>query len=277
VSSHISFRRRGAQQAWLATLGLLVFTAGLMLAWHSALGEWTESQAFGRFAIRSEMPLSPTEGDRLLDEMAQLQADVEHVLQLPNSGKPVQVNLFQSRGNYLKSLQPQFSQASNRSALYIQQHDGGQIYLYRHPGYERDLRHECTHAVLHNVFRSLPLWLDEGLAEYFEMPAGERLEKNPQLLSVAADFADGQLVELEQLEQLDRIEEFQNAHYRASWAWTHFLLNGPPPIQQALREYLSQARSAPAGRLSDWLQAQLPDFQQQFAMHIEPWTRATQR
>ena len=28
--------------------------------------------------------------------------------------------------------------------------------------------HETTHALLHNVFQYLPLWLDEGIAEYFE-------------------------------------------------------------------------------------------------------------
>jgi len=28
--------------------------------------------------------------------------------------------------------------------------------------------HEITHALLHNVFQYLPLWLDEGIAEYFE-------------------------------------------------------------------------------------------------------------
>ena len=34
-----------------------------------------------------------------------------------------------------------------------------------------DLRHEMTHAYLHSVVPDVPLWLDEGLAKYFELPA----------------------------------------------------------------------------------------------------------
>ena len=34
---------------------------------------------------------------------------------------------------------------------------------------EEDLRHEATHALLHVAVGDLPLWLDEGLAEYFEV------------------------------------------------------------------------------------------------------------
>ena len=35
-----------------------------------------------------------------------------------------------------------------------------------------DLRHEVAHGYLHAVVPNLPLWLDEGLAEYFEVPRG---------------------------------------------------------------------------------------------------------
>ena len=36
-----------------------------------------------------------------------------------------------------------------------------------------DLRHEVAHGYLHAIVPSIPLWLDEGLAEYFEVPRGQ--------------------------------------------------------------------------------------------------------
>ena len=37
-----------------------------------------------------------------------------------------------------------------------------------------DLRHELTHALLHGVLKDVPLWLDEGLAGFFELPPDAR-------------------------------------------------------------------------------------------------------
>ena len=34
--------------------------------------------------------------------------------------------------------------------------------------FEADLRHECTHALLHAALPYVPLWLDEGLASLYE-------------------------------------------------------------------------------------------------------------
>ena len=44
------------------------------------------------------------------------------------------------------------------------------VYTYWGDRIQQDLRHELTHALLHSVLKDVPLWLDEGLAEYFELP-----------------------------------------------------------------------------------------------------------
>ena len=46
------------------------------------------------------------------------------------------------------------------------------VYTYWGNRIQQDLRHELTHAILHSVLKDVPLWLDEGLAEYFEVPHG---------------------------------------------------------------------------------------------------------
>ena len=38
-----------------------------------------------------------------------------------------------------------------------------------------------THAILNASLRYVPIWLDEGLAKYFETPRGDRATQNPFL------------------------------------------------------------------------------------------------
>src|ERR1051325_6012977 len=47
------------------------------------------------------------------------------------------------------------------------------VYTYMSNKLHIDLRHELTHAMLHCVLKSVPIWLDEGLAEYFQVPSGQ--------------------------------------------------------------------------------------------------------
>src|SRR5947209_8380306 len=52
-------------------------------------------------------------------------------------------------------------------------HGGGDelpVYTFNGDHIRQDLRHELTHALLHSVLKDVPLWLDEGLAEFFELP-----------------------------------------------------------------------------------------------------------
>ena len=60
---------------------------------------------------------------------------------------------------------------------------------YRNPEFGNDLRHECTHALLHAVLPAVPLWLDEGLAKYFEVQRASRAYGHPYLSSFAVDGA----------------------------------------------------------------------------------------
>ena len=65
-----------------------------------------------------------------------------------------------------------------------------------------DLRHELTHALLHSVLKDVPLWLDEGLAGYFELPP-ENDGVNPQHLELLRRGPfQPDLARLESLEQV---------------------------------------------------------------------------
>src|SRR5437879_4378999 len=114
------------------------------------------------------------------------------------------------------------------------------VYTYWGDRIQQDLRHELTHALLHSVLKDVPLWLDEGLAEYFEMPPGwngvnyKHLEQLRQA---------GTKINLERLEQLADVKEMNAAEYRESWAWVHLMLRGSPAGRQVLTAYLQELRT----------------------------------
>ena len=108
---------------------------------------------------------------------------------------------------------------------------------------EEDLRHESTHALLHASVAELPLWLDEGLAEYFE--GQEVLDGlNPEHLArLPDDLASDWMPDLGRLEHLDDVRQMTPRDYRESWAWVHYLLHSTSENKAALLTYLYDIRN----------------------------------
>jgi hypothetical protein len=107
-----------------------------------------------------------------------------------------------------------------------------------------DLRHEVTHGCLHASLKGLPLWLDEGLAEYYEVPSTAAGWNNGHAINLAARHAAGDWrPHLERLESLDRPGDMQQADYAEAWAWTYWMLHGSPEVRAVLGEYLREAQS----------------------------------
>ncbi|WP_437205723.1 hypothetical protein [Planctomicrobium sp. SH664] len=251
-----------------ALLGVLILT----LAWHAALGEWADNRTSGIFQLRSEFALGEANAQQLLQAMARQQDEIERLLQLPPGMKTIEVNLFRNRFSYQAYLKQRVPEGMNRPALYVQGTDMGRVYVYRRWGYEQDIRHECTHAVLHNSLPYLPLWLDEGLAEYFEVPAEDRSTRNPHHGELKRRLLLGWQPDLPALEKLQSLNEMGAEHYRESWAWAHFLLHGPPEVRQILSDYLFDIqRGALAGQLSDRLLTRLPNVNAQLVSHLRNW------
>jgi hypothetical protein len=106
------------------------------------------------------------------------------------------------------------------------------------------LRHEVAHGYLHAVAPGLPLWLDEGLAEYFEVPRGNGGLNRPHL-DLLADMTEheGWRPDLARLEQLKNAAAMDQLDYAESWAWVYFLLNSDTPTRELLTNYLADLRA----------------------------------
>lgn len=109
--------------------------------------------------------------------------------------------------------------------------------------------HEYTHALLHLNFPPLPLWLDEGLAEFYgntvitdkEIELG-RIDKSHLYL-----LQQTKLIPVETLLQVDHSSPYYNEQNRASifyaesWALVHFLMLDPEARKQQLLTHFFDA------------------------------------
>ena len=82
--------------------------------------------------------------------------------------EPIEMYLFSDQRGFRRFVARYFPQAPERRALYIKGNGPGIVLAYYSNQFDVDLRHECTHALIHASLPMMPLWLDEGLAMFAE-------------------------------------------------------------------------------------------------------------
>lgn len=255
-----------------ARLPLIVAAAFLAVATATVSADWADQRRAGAFEIRSEFALTDDEGRDLVREIETLKSDVESLLAISASDDPIQVSLFSSVRTYRDHLSQRVPEGVNRPALFVKGADMSRVYVYRRKGFSTDVRHECTHAVLHNALPFVPLWLDEGFAEYFETPAAQRSAGSPYLKSLKRSILFRWRPNLQRLEVLEELSDMQDDEYRESWAWVHFMLHGPPEVRQVLSDYLDDIRQGDATTpLSSRLAVVAPNYNQMLVHHLKTW------
>ena len=187
----------------------------------------------------------------LFRELGVLREQVFKELQLPPSQSLIQVYLFEDKERYERFMQSKYPDLPKRRAFFVAQPKrfGGPedliVYTYWGDRIQQDLRHELTHALLHSVLKDVPLWLDEGLAEYFEMPASWKGVNYQHLESLRRGALGPTPCNLDRLEQFTDVQQMAPAEYREAWAWTHLMLRSTPQAKQALLAYLQDLRTNP--------------------------------
>lgn len=201
---------------------------------------WVDQRRVGPFICRASFPLDP----ELLAEadLARLELELRRVLALRPCTQQVEVLLLRDAKQHRRLIAARHPGAPYRRALFYKSGARSVIYAYRQPELAIDLRHECTHALLHADLPMVPLWLDEGLAEYFEPRPIDRPRGPSHLKPVLRDAGRGRLKSLKELEKKHELAEMTETDYRYAWAWTHFLLHGPPAASQELWALLSSLR-----------------------------------
>ncbi|QDV22464.1 hypothetical protein Q31a_07490 [Aureliella helgolandensis] len=228
---------------------------------------WPVELRVGQFKIHADFELTEREG--LAAELQHLTADVSGLLSIELSQAPVHVVLFATAAEYRRYMENYFPSLPTRRALFVQDRGPGMLFTYWHPQVATDLRHEVTHALVNAHASSLPLWFDEGLAEYFEVERDRRFQGNPYLPQILERSKAGYVPALEQLESVDDIARFDNSQYRDSWSWVHFMLHRSPQTRQLLTRYLTTQRSGESQlSLSRQLRQFMADPEREYSEHF---------
>jgi hypothetical protein len=224
----------------------------------------------GPYVVFSNKPIRPdAPAIRSLQSLA-LDIDANLGIRVRDEKPSVQVYILDDRQSFMHFLQYYYPELPPRRAFFLANGEERHVYTFMGERLEEDLRHEATHALLHVAIGDLPLWLDEGLAEYFEGPDG-RQGNNPEHLGrLPQDITAGWAPDLARLETLKFVGQMAPRDYRESWAWVHYLLNQTPATRAALLGYLADLRGNPqTPPLTERLRASDATLPERLLAHID--------
>ncbi len=229
--------------------------------------EWPYEAKVDQFLLHSDFELNDPQ--RLESILGGLRSDISQALNLPEQKSSIHVVLFSNAKEYSRYMNHYFPSIEPRRAIYLQDRGPGMLFTFWHDEIDTDLRHEAAHAVLNQSGVQLPLWLDEGVAEYFEVQRDKRFSQNGYGVEVAQRAAKGLVPSLLDLERIAQMSDFKDAHYRDSWAWIHFLLHRRQETRQLLIDYIARHRKlVPQTNLSRQLAEIIADPTIEFKQHF---------
>ncbi len=205
----------------------------------------------------------------IIQNLMQLRRDIGQVLELKLGEKQVEVYLFKDQESYNKWLTNNYPGLPPRRAYFIGTSQSLCVYTVWSDRVLEDLRHEFTHSVLHASLPKVPLWLDEGLAEYFELPTAPGIPRADYLAELSALLRNGWRPNLQRLERLEAVGEMQRLDYAESWAWVHWMLHNNTQTRSALLEYAHNPALASTQPLIRRLQRVHPNAETALIQWIE--------
>jgi hypothetical protein len=229
----------------------------------------------GQLVFHSNFPMTPHH--RLVEELLSRRQEMTDRLGLPPEGEPVHVYLFDHQEQFQRFIAQRYPQFPPRRAYFLKTDTTLAVYAFWGDQLAEDLRHEVTHGYVHAVVPQIPLWLDEGLAEFFEVPRGQRgiNREHLEFFRVRLGRRDWQ-PNLERLERLDRPLEMTLDQYAECWAWVHLLLEGPPAQRKILPRYLADLRLTDSPRPFRWfLRQELGQPEAQLLDHLQGLLKET--
>ncbi|MEM7784231.1 MAG: hypothetical protein AAF623_12820, partial [Planctomycetota bacterium] len=116
-----------------------------------------------------------------------------------------------------------------------------------------------------------PIWLDEGIAEFFEVGLGKGGFNAPHAVHLKRLWKNRMWrPDLKKLETLRLAKEMGQTEYAESWLWIHFLITNGFESQQLLRNYLDQMDGVHSpGSFAEMLQDFYPDPNRLLVEHLE--------
>ncbi len=208
---------------------------------------------------------------RLINELTVRRNEISELLEIPVTDEPINVFLFDNEEHFRSFMAETYPEFPHRRAFFVKNDTSLNVYAFWGSRVGEDLRHEVTHGYLHGVVPNIPLWLDEGIAEYFEIGRGKGGVNGPHVYQLANQFRRGEWTpDLRRLESLQSASDLSQMDYAESWLWVHFLLSGDSQTRAIIQDHLKQLiQDGTADPILPKVQTEFPDFETQLVMHLK--------
>lgn len=210
--------------------------------------EMSVHEKIGPFIFHTNFPVNEISAE--INSLLTTCNDIKQRLRLPDPYELTDIYIYENQSAYEAFFRKNFPGERVHPSVFTKNYvvlkkeaDRCHIYVYRSDKLGEDLRHEGVHAILHStITKKIPIWLDEGLAEYYEKDGEkESLWLNERWLTESiARIQNRKFQTLAKLEQIVLPSSFPTACYCDSWAWICFMLNGPENIRAILPTYLKE-------------------------------------
>jgi hypothetical protein len=203
---------------------------------------WSETKS-GPFSI--ETSGGPEAIGEVVESLVELESSIDSRLglEVPSEKFAIRVIVLDDQEQLQRLMESTHPELPSRRAFFLAEGNQRTIYACRGDRLREDLKHEATHALLNTSIGPLPLWLDEGLAEYFEIEPGDEAEIRRRAASLSEERSRGWSPDLARLESIGSIRELTARDYREAWAWTRLLLDGPPDFSNQLQNALFRSET----------------------------------
>lgn len=207
---------------------------------------------------------------RLMDELTARRSDISQVLDLPVSDEPINVYLFESEIKFRQFIRHRHPLFPNRRALFVKNDTSLNVYAFWGDRVGEDLRHEVTHGYLHSVVPNMPLWLDEGTAEYFEVTRGQQGFNRTHVYTLANKLRRGEWhPNLGELELVSNASEMTQLQYAEAWLWVHFLLDFSAESRTLLqKQFYDLVKNASVDPLWPQVYSLIPNAEEVVVKHL---------
>lgn len=220
------------------------------------------------FVIHSNVRLASD--NVLVQELEHVRERLFATLRLPEQRDPVNVYLFSNEASYRYYMNTTWQNLPPRRAYFVGTSRELAVYSFVGSNVLEDLRHEFTHGLLHSSLRTVPLWLDEGLAEYFEVdpnvPDAIHAEHVNEWKKATQENWSPNLFKLEMLTDF---RDMTQRDYAEAWGWVHYMLQTSDETAEVLLQYLASLESVKtAPRLLPKLEAAAPTYFNDLQAHV---------
>ena len=250
-------------------IGVLLF-AGDVVSRAQTTSHWPDQIDAGAYQIFADFEISKM--PEVVNELVNLEKDLTEILKIGHPREQIKLYLFRNKRSYQKYVSKYFPGIPTRQALYIKRTGPGLVFAYLGKDFLVDLRHEATHALLHANLPVVPLWLDEGIAEYFEVIPQRRVYGHSHLNAVKWKNRLGRLRDVKELESISNISQMRKSEYIEVWAWVHFMLHGDSSARRELLAFLEDIGNMnPPGQLSSRLKSRVENLYEKYRAHVRTW------